>query len=286
MTERLPPRDPAAAEPPLTVIEPRRGWQVIDFNDLWRYRELLFILTWRDIQVRYKQTVLGALWAVLQPLATMIVFSAFLNRIGDLPSNAVPYPLFVFTGLIAWFFLQTGILSASSSIVGNQALVTKVYFPRLLIPFSAIGAAVVDWAIAFALLLVMMGYYQFWPTAAMLLMPVLVLLLVCLAVGFGTFLAALTVSYRDFRYVVPFGVQLWMFATPSIYMEPSMIGPLGQTWLPLNPAFGLIAGFRACVLGTDIPWTMVATSAAVTVALLAVSLAYFRRVERGFADLI
>ncbi len=280
------PPSQGAADLPETVIEPRAGWHVLDLAELWRYRELLLILTWRDIQVRYKQTVLGASWAVLQPLATMVVFSLFFGRVADVSSGSVPYPLFVFAGLLPWFFFQSAITSASQSIIGNQNLVTKVYFPRLLIPFSAVGAPLIDFAIAFVLLALMMVGYGYLPGWSVLLMPLVVGLLVVAAVAVGTLLAALTVAYRDFRYVVPFGVQLWMFATPSIYLSPEAIGPAGQTWLPLNPAYGLIATFRAAVLNGEVAPSVLATSTAVTVLLLVVSLAYFRRVERNFADII
>jgi lipopolysaccharide transport system permease protein len=271
---------------PETVIERRRGWQLLDVRELWRYRELLLILTWRDIQVRYKQSVLGASWAVLQPLATMVVFSLFFGRLAEMPSGGLPYPLFVFAGLLPWFFFQGAITSASQSIIGNHNLVTKVYFPRLLIPFSAVGAPLVDLGVALGLMALMMLGYGVGPGWSILLAPLVVLLLVVAAVAVGTLLAALTVAYRDFKHVVPFGVQLWMFATPSIYLQPELIGPTGQAWLPLNPAFGLIATFRAVMFSGEVAPSVFLMSAAVSVGLLVVALSYFRRVERGFADII
>ena len=285
---------PAAAEPkgsesdlPITVIERRPGWHLIDLRELWRYRELMWILTWRDIKVRYKQTVLGAAWAVLQPFATMVVFSLFLGRATNLASGEVSYPLFVFAGVLPWFFFANAVTSAGQSVVGNQALVTKVYFPRLLIPMSAVGTAVVDFVIGSGMLAVMMAVYGVVPGWNLWLVPVLALGVAVAAMGVGTLLAALTVAYRDFRYVVPFMVQLWMFATPSVYMDPATAaGPRGRLLLPLNPAYGLIANFRAAALDTDIDWYSLLVSAAVSVTLLFVGCFYFRRVERGFADVI
>jgi lipopolysaccharide transport system permease protein len=277
----------APAEPPLLVIEPKPGWRLVDFGELWRYRELLLFLTWRDIKVRYKQTVLGVAWAILQPLATMLVFSLFFGRAVNTDQVSAPYPLFVFAGVLPWFFFANAITSASQSVVGNQNLVSKVYFPRLLIPMSATGTAVLDFAIGFALLLVMMPFYSALPGWKVLLAPLLVLGLTVASLGVGTLLAALTVAYRDFRYAVPFMVQLWMFATPSVYMDvTTVVGPRGQAVLPLNPAYGLIANFRAAVLGGQLDWYSLGVSGFVSLALLVVGCFYFRRVERSFADII
>jgi lipopolysaccharide transport system permease protein len=269
-----------------TVIEARSGWQLVNLPELWRFRELLVILTWRDIKVRYKQTVLGAAWAVLQPLATMVVFSAFFGRVAEMPSGGIPYPLFAFAGLLAWFFFANAVTSASQSVVGNQSLVTKVYFPRLLIPLSAVGTNLVDFAIGFVLLLVLMPFYGFLPGWGLLLVPLLALGLVVAALGVGSLLAALTVAYRDFRYVVPFMVQLWMFATPSVYMNTDLIGPKGQTWLPLNPAYGLVVNFRAALFGGELNLYSLTVSGSVAVALLLIGCLYFRSVEQRFADII
>jgi len=277
---------PEPGELPITVIEAKSGWRLVDVAELWRYRELLFFLTWRDVQVRYKQTVLGAAWAVLQPLATMAVFYVFFSRIAGV-STEVPYPLFAFAGLLPWFFFSNAITAASQSVVGNQNLVTKIYFPRLIIPLAAVGAGLVDFIVAFGMLLVLMLYYGVLPGIAMLMAPALALLLVVAALGVGTLLAALTVAYRDFRYVVPFMVQLWMFATPAIYMQAdAVIGPQWQPYLPLNPAFGLIVNFRAAVLGTPFDWYALAVSSAVSLVLFVLGCLYFRRVERSFADII
>jgi lipopolysaccharide transport system permease protein len=286
--DREPAAGPApAAEPPLTVIEPQRGWQVVNVSELWRYRELLLILVWRDIKVRYKQTALGAAWAVLQPLATMVVFSLFFGRVAGETPGGVPYPLFVFAGLLPWFFFSNAVSSASQSVVSNHGLVTKVYFPRLLIPVGAVGASLVDFGVAFGMLLVMMLWYGVLPGWGLLLVPVLALGLMVAAVGVGALLSALTVAYRDFRYVVPFLVQLWMFATPTVYMSAeAAVGPRGRLVLPLNPAYGLIENFRAAALGTGFDGYSLAVSAGVAVIGLIAGCLYFRRVERQFADII
>jgi lipopolysaccharide transport system permease protein len=284
---------PAGTEPalqddlPVTVIERRSDWQIADLSELWRYRELLFFLTWRDVKVRYKQTVLGAAWAVLQPLATMAVFAVFLGRMAGVAKEINHYPLFVFAGMLPWSFFQNAVASASNSVVGNQNLITKVYFPRLIIPASAVGAGLVDFAIALGMLAAMMLFYQVPPSWSLLLLPLLTLLLVLAALGVGTLLAALTVAYRDVRYIVSFGVQLWMFATPCIYLNVTeAVGPRAQMVLPLNPAYGLLLNFRQAVLGGAIDWYALMVSATVSVGLLLGGCLYYRRVERGFADII
>jgi lipopolysaccharide transport system permease protein len=281
----------AAAHPaddlPVTVIERRPGWHLFDLAELWRYRELLYFLTWRDVKLRYKQTVLGAAWAVIQPLATMFVFSAFFGQMKEVTDRVAFYPLFVYAGMLPWAFFSNSLTSASQSVVNSQSLVTKVYFPRLLIPLGAAGAHLVDFAVAFVMLLALMLTYGVLPGPGLLLAAPLLVLLVVAALGTGTFLAALTVEYRDFRFVVPFLVQLWLFATPCIYLPPNPAAPAWQAWLlPLNPAYGLILNFRQAVLGGGLDAYSLTVSAAVgTVAFVAGCL-YFRRVERGFADVI
>lgn len=282
-----PPVSEPVAEPPLTVIERKAGWQPVDLRELWRYRELLLIFVWRDVKVRYKQTILGAAWAVLQPLATMLVFSLFFGRVAANPASRVPYPLFVLAGLVPWIFFSNAIASAAQSVVANQQLVTKIYFPRLLMPLSAIGGGLVDLAISLAMLLLMMLCYGVVPGAAIVLMPVAVFGLLVAATGVGTLLAGLTVAYRDFRYVVPFIVQLWMFATSCIYLQAgSPAGSRLDYVLPLNPAYGLILNFRLAMLGGPIDWYSFAVSWAVSALAFAAGALYFRRVERGFADVI
>jgi lipopolysaccharide transport system permease protein len=276
--------EPAAAELPLTIVERQPGWKFVDLAELWRFRELLYFLIWRDVKVRYKQTVLGAAWAVLQPFATMVVFSLFFGRLAQMPSADLPYPLFVFAGLLPWTFFAGALTSAGNSVVGSQNLVN---FPRLFIPMSAVGAGVVDFAIAFGMLLVLMLYYGVMPGAGMLFAPFIGLLLVMAATGFGTLLSALTVAYRDFRYVVPFMVQLWMFATPCIYMsETGFDGPAWRFLLPLNPAYGIILAFRAASLGGAWDLYSLGISGCVTLICLVLGCVYFRRVERSFADII
>jgi lipopolysaccharide transport system permease protein len=275
------------ADLPVTVIEPRPGWQIVDLGELWRYRELLYFLTWRDVKVRYKQTALGTAWAILQPLATMLVFSLFFGRVAGKPGDATPYPLFVLSGLVPWMFFANAISSAGQSVVGNERLVTKIYFPRLIIPTSAVGAALIDLAIATGMLLVLMLVYGIVPGLGLLLVPLILLGLFVAALGVGTLLAALTVAYRDFRHVVPFLTQFWMFATPVIYLQAeTAIGPRGRLLLPLNPAYGLIDNFRRALLGGGLDLYTLAVSGAVGVALLALGALYFRRVERSFADII
>jgi lipopolysaccharide transport system permease protein len=283
-----PPAAAAQDDRPLTVIERKPIWGLPDFAELWRYRELLFFLTWRDVKLRYKQTLLGAAWAVLQPLAVMVVFSLFFGRMpgvaDDLP---YPYSLFVFAGLLPWTFFSSALASASQSVVGSQNLVTKIYFPRLLIPLGAVGAHLIDLAIAFVLLLGLMLLNWRFLGLGVLLLPVVLVGLLTAALGVGILLAALTVAYRDFRFVVPFLVQLWMFATPCIYMQTgNVVGPVGEMLLPLNPAYGLIVNFRQAVLGGDFDWYSLGVSGAVSVALLALGIVAFRRMERTFADII
>jgi lipopolysaccharide transport system permease protein len=293
VAEDRPPVEPVVAagavlaEPPLTVIEPTRGWQVVNFGELWRYRELLYFLTWRDIKVRYKQTVLGAAWAVLQPLATMVVFSLFVGRLVNPAGDGVPYPLFVFAGLLPWTFFANGMTAAGTSVIGNQNLVTKVYFPRLIIPVSAAGAALVDFGVASAILFLLMAWYGVVPGLGILFTPVILGLLVAALLGAGTLFAALTVAYRDFRVVLPFLVQFGMFATPCIYLDPAtVVGPIGRAVLPLNPAYGLILNFRQSILGGPFDWYALAVSAGVSLGLLLLGCLYFRRVERTFADIV
>lgn len=272
---------------PVTIIERRSAWQIVDWRELWRYHELLFFLTWRDVKVRYKQTILGAAWAVLQPLATMIVFAVFLGRMAGVSDQIEHYSLFVFAGMLPWTFFANALSSAGNSVIGNQNLVTKVYFPRLIIPMSAVSAGLVDFAVAFGVLVVMMPFYGVLPGWGFLLLPPIVVLLVIAALGIGTLLAALTVAFRDFRYIVPFSVQLWMFATPCIYLDAAqMIGSRGKLLLPLNPAYGLILNFRQAVLGGSLDWYALMVSASVSISILLLGCFYFRRVERSFADII
>lgn len=270
-----------------TVIERRSDWKIIDVAECYRYRELLYFLVWRDVKVRYKQTVLGAAWAVLQPLATMIVFSVFLGHLARNASADIPYPAFAFLGLVPWTFFANAVGSAGSSIVGNQNLISKVYFPRLFIPLGTVGAGLVDLAFASVLIFPLLLYYGIMPSWNVVgAVPALALLVIA-ACGVGTFLSALTVAYRDFRYVVPFMVQLWMFATPCVYLPveayaDSRLAPL----LPFNPAYGLILNFRSAMTGRPLDLISLAISGCVAICLLTGGALYFRRVERSFADIV
>jgi lipopolysaccharide transport system permease protein len=269
----------------VAVIEPTRGWRSLDIGELWAYRELLFVLTMRDIKVRYKQTVLGAAWAILQPFMTMVVFTIFFGHLANMPSDGFPYPVFVYSALVPWTFFANAITNSSNSLVGSAHLIGKVYFPRLIIPLSAVGAAVVDFAVASSLLLAMMVFYGVGWTVNLLMAPVLLLGVIFIALGAGTMLSALTVAYRDFRYVVPFMVQFWMFVTPVVY--PASLVPAQWQWLLyLNPMSGFIEGFRAVFLGKAFDFVGLAISSGVGVALFLVGVAYFERVERRFADII
>ncbi len=282
------PRQDSVAELPCTVIEPRRGWQLINFKELWRYRELAYFLCWRDIKVRYKQTVLGVLWAVIQPLLTMVVFTAFFGGLAKLQERMdSPYEIFVLAGLVPWTLFSQSLSRSSQSVVGSANLVTKVYFPRILIPTAATGACLVDFGIASVILVVMMVCYGVVPSANMLMLPLFILLALVAALGIGTFISALNVAYRDFRHAIPFIVQIWLFVTPVIY--PVKIVPERWRWLlALNPMTGAINGCRACILPEEFSfdWRNIAISAAVALASLLVGIAYFRRVERRFADII
>jgi len=291
----MPPQPPPAiAEPTpadVTIIGPASGWQFLNLAELWRYRELVCFLAWRDIKVRYQQTLLGAAWAVLQPALMMVVFTLFFNRMGGLTAGALPYPLFVYAGLLPWTFFATAVSSAGNSIVGSERLITKVYFPRLVVPFAAVAAALVDFLIALGLLVVLVVGYalagvEVLPGPALLLAPVIFLGIALAAAGVGTLLAALNVAYRDFRHVIPFLLQLWLFATPSVYLQTAG-GEAGLArLLALNPMTGLVAAFRAAVLGGPLPWTEVGISSVAAVVLFLAGCCYFRNVEDSFADTI
>jgi lipopolysaccharide transport system permease protein len=274
------------AEPPLTVLEPQGGWGLPDLRELWRYRELLYFLALRDIKVRYKQTILGLGWAVAQPLATMAVFALFMGQMGGLGKGVEHYPLFVFAGMIAWTFFGNTVTAAANSVVANERLVTKIYFPRLVIPLSTVGVGVFDLVIASALMAAMALAFGVVPGWTILLLPLVVLSLAVAASGVGILLSALIVAQRDFKYVLTFGVQLWMFATPSLYLPADALGPAAQTYLPLNPAYGLVLAFRQAALGGPFDGYAFAVSSAAGALLAALGMLYFRRVERTFADTI
>lgn len=269
---------------PVTVIEPQSGWGLANLGELWRYRELLFFLAWRDVKIRYKQTVLGLAWAVAQPLATMAVFTLFLGRATGVSEGIEHYSLFVFAGMVAWAFFSNTVSTAAMSVVTNERLVTKIYFPRLIMPLSTVGVTLFDLVIAFALLAVMAMGFGVYPTWSWLLLPIVVAFLAIAASGIGVLLSALVVAQRDFKYVLTFGVQLWMFATPCVYMSDAALSESAKWWLPLNPAHGLIAAFRQAALGDAIDGYSFGISAVAGVLIAAFGVMYFRRVERSFAD--
>lgn len=272
--------------PPATVVRPRRGWATLDLRELLAYRELAAFFVWRDLKVRYKQTALGALWALLQPLLLMGVFTLIFSVIARIPSEGLPYPVFVYAGLLPWQMFAYALNEASGSVVANERLITKVYFPRLLIPLSAVLVGVVDFVIAFALLLVLMLAFGVAPTATVVLVPLFVVLALVAALGVGTWLAALNVQYRDVRYTLPFLTQLWLLATPIVYPASAVPEPY-RALLALNPMAGVVEGFRWAMLGTPAPRVEVLVlSAAAALVVLVTGVAYFRRMERTFADVI
>jgi homopolymeric O-antigen transport system permease protein len=285
----------ASAAPAVTsqiVIEATSGWGSLRLGELWHHRELLYFLAWRDIKVRYKQTVLGIAWAVLQPLLTMLVFTIFFGRLARIGSEGVPYPLFSYIALIPWTFFTYGLTQSSNSLVGTAHLITKVYFPRLVIPIAAVLSGLVDSLLALLLVAPMLAYYGVAPSPAVLLLPVFLLLAFATALGAGLWLSALNVEYRDIHHIVPFFAQLWLFVTPVIYPASSVTGKLKALGLPdwlvgLNPMSGVVGGFRWALLGTPTcPISLILASAIVALALLISGAFYFRRMERTFADLV
>lgn len=273
-------------EAEVTWIRPSRGWAVPDLRELWAYRELLFFLVWRDVKVRYKQTALGASWAILQPFATMVVFSLFFGRLAGMPSDGVPYPVFAYAALVPWTFFAGGLSLSSTSLVGSQNLLKKVYFPRMAIPLAAVLSGLVDFALAFAVLLGMMLYYGIVPGAEVAWLAPLLALAFCTSLGVGFWLSALNVRYRDVAYVVPFLVQFWLFATPIAYPS-SLLEEPWRTVYGINPMVGVVEGFRWALLGTDTaPGGVVLVSSVAALALLAGGALYFRRMERTFADVV
>lgn len=275
-----------SADQPYLVIEPGRGWVSLKLGELWVYRELLYFLTWRDIKVRYKQTALGAAWAIIQPLFTMLVFSVFFGRLAKIPSDGIPYPIFSFAALVPWTFFANGLSQSSNSLVGSSNLLTKVYFPRLVIPISTVISGFVDFALSFAMLLLMMIYYGKTPTLNIIWLPFFLLLALVTALGVGLWLSALNVEFRDVRYVVPFITQFWMLATPIAYPS-TMLSEPWRTLYGLNPMVGVIEGFRWALLGSgNKPGLMVAVSTVASILVLISGAYYFKRMERNFADIV
>lgn len=274
------------SEIPVVVIQPSRGRASLQLGALWEYRELLYFLAWRDMKVRYKQTVLGAAWAVIQPFCTMVVFSIFFGYLGKIPSDGIPYPVFAYCALLPWSLFAHALTESSNSLVNNQSLITKVYFPRLIVPIAPLFVGLVDFGIAFVVLIGMMLFYGIVPGITALATPVFVLLAVLTALAVGMWLSALNVQYRDVRYTIPFLTQLWLFATPVAY--PSSLLP--EPWRSLyglNPMAGVVEGFRWALLGsTKAPGPLIAVSVGAVLVLLIGGLLYFTRMERTFADIV
>ena len=269
----------------VVVLEPHHGWRQLGLGEVWAHRELLYFFIWRDLKVRYKQTAFGAAWAVLQPVLLMLVFSVSLGQLPNIGPAGVPYPLFVFAGLVPWTLFASSLSGASNSLVNGEAVITKVYFPRLLLPFASVGSFLLDFTISLGALAVVMLFFGVVPSLAIVWLPALTLMAVVTAVGVGTFLSAVNVRYRDVKYVLPFLVQLWMFASPVVYTS-TLIPARWQPVFALNPMTGVVDGFRWALIGGDRPDALILVSAVASLLVLLGSLAYFRRVERTFADVI
>ncbi len=286
VAKRLPAVVAPSAESPVWVIQPTPGWRTIDLRELWRYRELLFFLTWRDIKVRYKQTVLGASWTIIQPVMTMIVFNIFFGRLGGMSNfTDTAYPIFVYSALLPWQFFASAVNRSGQSLINDANLLTKVYFPRLILPYASVGGLLVDFVISFAVMLGLMVYYNVAPTTHIVAVPLLVVITLLAALGVGTFLSALAVAYHDFRHLIPFMVQIWMFVSPVAY-PLNIIPEKWQLIYALNPMAGIISGYRCALLGEPFRWGVLGVSFAVAVVLFLVGAFYFRRVERRFADIV
>jgi lipopolysaccharide transport system permease protein len=271
---------------PVLRIEPSSGWVSLQLPQLWEYRELLYFLIWRDVKVRYKQTVLGAAWAIIQPFFTMVVFSLFFGRLAQMPSDGVPYPIFSYTALVPWAFFANGLGQASNKVVGSGGLIKKVYFPRLVIPIAAVLSGVVDFVLAFFVLLGMMLYYGILPTVNIVWLPLFLLLALVTSLGVGLWLSALNVQFRDIQYIVPFLTQFWLFATPVAYPS-SLLSEPWRTLYGINPMVGVVEGFRWALLGTIAgPGPMIVVSTLMALLLLVGGAFYFRRMEKTFADVV
>jgi lipopolysaccharide transport system permease protein len=276
----------------ILVLRPSRGWSALNLIDLWRYRELIYFLIWRDVKVRYKQTALGASWAIIQPFVTMVVFTILFGNLAKMPSDGIPYPLFSYTGLLPWGLFTKALSDAGRSMITNRSMITKVYFPRLAIPLASVLSGLVDFALAFVVLIGMILFYNYNPnleyqvvlTPAILTLPLFLVLALITSLGVGLWLSALNVQYRDINYIIPFLTQFWLFITPIAY-PASMIPEKWQLLYALNPMAGVVEGFRWALLGADTaPGPMVAVSALIAVILMVTGLYYFRRMERTFAD--
>jgi lipopolysaccharide transport system permease protein len=278
----------------IVYIRPPQGWLGLNLKDLWLYRELIYFLIWRDVKVRYKQTVLGASWAIIQPLMTMVVFTVLFGRVAKVPTDGIPYPIFSYTALLPWGLFTKALTDAGKSLIHNRSMLTKVYFPRLVIPISSVVSGIVDFALAFTILIGMLiyynsdlgGNYDITPNYAVITLPLFLLLAMVTSLGVGLWLSALNVIYRDVNYILPFITQIWLFITPVAY-PASMIPEKWQLVYALNPMTGVVEGFRWALLGMEpAPGPMVAVSTVIAIIILVTGLFYFRRMERTFADLV
>ena len=283
---------PAKPQPemPTTVIEPSRGWASLGLRDVWEYRELLYFLAWRDVKVRYKQTILGVLWVILQPLVSMAIFTVLFGILLKVPSGDVPYPLFAFAGLLPWNYFSQALNRSSTSVVNSAHLITKIYFPRLVIPLSGVLSSLVDFAIAFGVLVALMLVYRIVPTARILILPALILLAMVTALGFGLWLSALNVKYRDVNYLLPFLIQIWMYMTPVVYGS-NLIPERFRFLLSLNPMTGVVEGFRWALLGPAavgdyLSGTLLGVSVGIALVVVVSGAFFFRTTERSFADIV
>jgi len=268
------------------IVKPSKGWISLRLDELWQYRELLYFLAWRDIKVRYKQTALGAAWAIIQPFFTMVVFSIFFGKLAKMPSDGIPYPIFAYAALVPWTFFANGLNQSSNSLVGSANLIKKVYFPRLVVPISSVISGVFDFILAFMVLLGMMLYYGIFPTLKIVWLPFLLLLTLITSLGVGLWLSALNVQFRDVSYTVPFLTQFWLFATPIAYPS-SLLSEPWRTLYGINPMVGVVEGFRWALLGTDTaPGPIIIVSTVVALTLLVGGAFYFKRLERTFADVV
>lgn len=271
---------------PRVRLKPSSGWRAVNLKELWQFRELIYFLSWRDVKVRYKQTALGASWAVLQPFMTMVVFSVFFGKLAKMPSDGIPYPIFAYAALVPWTFFANGLTQSGNSLIQSASMLKKVYFPRLIIPVSSVLSGLVDFLFAFGVLIALMLYYGYVPTLQIVWLPVFMLLAFGTALGVGLWLSAINVQFRDVRYTIPFITQFWLFSTPIAY--PSSL--LSEPWRTLygsNPMVGVVEGFRWALLGTETsPVSMILLSAGVAGALLVTGLFYFKRMERSFADVV
>ena len=286
MSELIENQQVSKTETLVTTLKPAKGWLSIDFKELWRYRELIYFLTWRDIKVRYKQAVLGIAWAVLQPLMTMVIFTVIFGNLLGTPSQGIPYPLFSLSALLPWQLFASALQRSSTSLVGNANLLTKIYFPRLAIPLASIFAALVDFLISFVVLIGVMIYYRYMPGWNALWLPLLVLLALLTALAVGLWLSALNVQYRDIQQVVPFLIQVWMYASPIVYPIETIPAGIWRWLYGLNPMVGVIQGFRWALLGGNPPDLTLVISGTMVLILLVSGLYYFRRMEKTFADIV